>query len=625
MRPGELRKALIDAILPAYRGRSSAGLGEWLAGHVVLRPTESLDRPGKYDPSFTPYAASLLWSFWTDPEARELVVRKSSQSGLTVNTLGLVVRLVAEQPGNVIYAIDSASEARNISRRLRAMLEDCELTGGLIEEAGDDMTHLAYRLPGMTVWLIGAGSAGPLANKSAMLGVADELDKHSEIPGEAGTLDLLRQRLKAVEAGKLVAFSTPTVEGGQTQREWATGTRHQCLVPCPLCGGMQVLVMDQVRFDHCRDLAGDWDLDRVLRETWYECGHCKGRIEEEAKAWMLQRHQWRATHFRSLEDGGVVRQVPNWKPGKWSAEISDLYSQHRSSTWGRVAVEKIEAAGSSIKLHAWVNNRLGEPWREAAAEVLESDVTKLRGSYRRGRLPLVPAVLTLQADVQGDVQKWVKCAWLSDGTCYVVDWGETLALPDLLEVADTPVPTCDPDKAIVVQRALVDEGYRAHEVRTFVAPWFPRFCASKGRGGIQVRHAVTFADHAVDRGGLAKIPVCHYDDDAFKRELYITRIRKFDPARPDRNPAPRLWLPEDIDRQFVRELMGEKLERQVDKRYGVPRWVWKSSPPNDWGDAVKMGLVLWAVIGHQFQKPRKVAEAAGAPAVEQGGGANCAD
>jgi hypothetical protein len=187
-------------------------------------------------------------------------------------------------------------------------------------------------------------------------------------------------------------------------------------------------------------------------------------------------------------------------------------------------------------------------------------------------------------------------------------------------VADTPVPTCDPERAIVVQRALVDEGFRAHEVRTFVAPWFPRFCASKGRGGIQVRHAVSFADHAVDRGGLAKIPVCHYDDDAFKRELYITRIRKFDPARPDRNPAPRLWLPEDVDRQFIREMMGERLERQVDKRYGVPRWVWKSSPPNDWGDAVKMGLVLWAVIGHQFQKPRKAPVEA--PAEAPAGGEN---
>jgi hypothetical protein len=42
-----------------------------------------------------------------------------------------------------------------------------------------------------------------------------------------------------------------------------------------------------------------------------------------------------------------------------------------------------------------------------------------------------------------------------------------------------------------------------------------------------------------------------------------------------------------------------------EKKFGLDKWVWKSSPPNDWGDCLKMGLVLWSLIGPLFDPANK--------------------
>ncbi len=83
-----------------------------------------------------------------------------------------------------------------------------------------------------------------------------------------------------------------------------------------------------------------------------------------------------------------------------------------------------------------------------------------------------------------------------------------------------------------------------------------------------MKHTVHFSDHKLAKGGLQTVPVLHFDDNAFKRELYINRIRKFDEERAKAYGLPRLILPENLTPRFVRELMGEKLEKVADKRWG---------------------------------------------------------
>ena len=192
-------------------------------------------------------------------------------------------------------------------------------------------------------------------------------------------------------------------------------------------------------------------------------------------------------------------------------------------------------------------------------------------------------------------------AFDENGDLYIVDWGKTLALEEADDLAASPIPR--PDGESFVQRTIIDEGGKggtSYDVRKFCLPRFPAFFPSKGRGGLQVKNTIAWSNSAIDRGGLDQIPVCHFDDDAFKRILYLDRIKKHDSEKSAAYGIPRLWLPKNIDEQFVRELCGEQLVKVLNKD-GKTDFVWEPSPPNDYGDCVKMLYVLWNIIGAQIK------------------------
>jgi phage terminase large subunit GpA-like protein len=598
------RAWLLSVLVAAWQPIRRMPLEDWNEENIVLSPKESADHPGPYQKHHAIYAPRLLDAFMDDPAWRSLVVMKSSQSGLTLHVLTLLCREISQRPVNILYAIDSATKAKELSKgRLQPMLASCRATRLLVEENEDEMNNLSYNLPNGIIRLIGSHSAGAFASDPYGLVVCDELDKHPVLKGEASTWELAGSRLKRSEDGKAIGFSTPTTETGITNVEYEAGTQHGFFVPCPRCGHMQTLELEGIRYDHCRDEKGLPDLARVLAESHYRCGSCQEKIEEHEKPGMMLAGEWRPRNFKeAVAADGTRRMVPAWAPGEMSAHISDLYSLHPSSTWGQLAVEFIRAQANPRKFQDFHNNRLGRPHRQAVSSVTATHVLRLRGKYLRGTLPEVPAVAVLAVDNQGDHQKWLKCAFMPGGTCYVIDWGKTLALEESEDIADQPIRT--PEQDIICQRAIVDEGGKdgtSYAVRTFCYDRFPRFFPAKGRGGVQVRNTVVFSDSALSRGGLEKIPVCHFDDNAFKSLLYIDRIKKYDPEKIAAHGLPRLWLPQDASEELVRELCGEQLVRVVDA-HGVPGFQWQTKPPNDWGDCLKMAHVLWNCIGANFQE-----------------------
>lgn len=190
---------------------------------------------------------------------------------------------------------------------------------------------------------------------------------------------------------------------------------------------------------------------------------------------------------------------------------------------------------------------------------------------------------------------------MPNGSRYVIDYGKTGDREEIKQVLLRKIPT--PEREITAQNGIMDEGGKdgtSYEVRNFCKPLFPFFVPCKGRGGMQVKNTIWFTDSKLDKGGDESVPVVHFDDDAFKRELYLDLIRKFDYEKAKEFNLPRLFLPSDIDQDFVRELCGEELIKELDAN-GVAQYVWKQKPPNDYGDCIKMGGVLWNVIGHKFK------------------------
>lgn len=601
-----VRAFLVGALKPAYRKVQLIALEFWAEANIWIGSKESIDNPGPYKRIHAIYAPRILDLFINDPQWRTLVIMKSSQSGMTFHVLILICKWLSERATSIIYVIDSLPKAKDLSEnRLKPLLGKCKAAKMELGEGVEDskLKTLVYNLKNSILRLAGSGSAGQVASHPAELIVGDELDKWLKAVKEAHKWLLLVQRIKKSEHGKGIGFSTPTDETAITNVMFEAGSKHRYFVPCPHCGFKQVIDHEKMQISHCKHPDGkSYDLNRVLRETWMKCESCAGRIEEDDKPEMMLNGELRATNYKEIEVDGVKQMVPGWVPGEMSFHISDFYSLHPQSTWGILMFEFIQAQGSSELLHNWTNGRAGLPIKKTVADVSALHILRLRGNYTRGRIPVLPCVVTIQVDNQGDHQKWVLIGWMPNGTRYVIDYGKTLDRKEIKDVMLREIPT--PERTVSAQAGIMDEGGKdgtSYDVRKFCKPLYPFLMPCKGRGGLQVKHTVSFSDSKLEQGGQETVPVIHFDDDAFKRELYIDLIRKHDPKKAEEFNLPRLYLPSDIDEDFVRELCGEELIKELDAN-GVPQFVWKPKPPNDYGDCIKMGGVLWNVIGHKFKQ-----------------------
>ncbi|MEI6035789.1 MAG: terminase gpA endonuclease subunit [Verrucomicrobiae bacterium] len=605
-----LRAFLVRAFQGFYQPRSALNPWQWHELHrTELGTAESQDYAGPYDSALAPqnrffmefaagrFSENIEFDQGTPADAvwRECIIMKSSQVGVTLSLLLVLVWWIAEVRKNVIYAIDTTSEAKRISKaRLQPLVRSCPAAASRIQEDEDAMSNLTLYLLGLIVYIIGGAAEGAFQNKTASLGILDEADFHQQPPpGKPNNLDDLRSRMKAVSDAKIYSVSKPKTEEHVTFREWKTGTRHTCRVPCPHCGHYQELIWEGMRYEHLKDMAGDYDLERVKRETFYECESCHGRIEEKNKREMMLAHRW-------------VQTNPHPTPSKISAHLSDLYSQFPTAAWGILACEYIEGLKSMSKMTAFRTDRLGKPSRLApTGERKPEDILKLRRiaptRYNRGTIPERPALMAMGADVQGDVKKWVRGGFLRSGELFIVDWGYTLTFDELIEVASDPIPIGLPFEwpknkpwdgdTCRVDQGIIDEGHIHLEVRRFCLRSDGLFVPSKGRGGIQVRHTVAESPSECDGDELVTY---HFDDDAFKKQLYVDRIANLPKIIAGKTRTPRMYMPWEVDAEFSDELCSERLGVESD-RMGFHRERWKKDPstPNDFGDALKQLLVIW--------------------------------
>jgi phage terminase large subunit GpA-like protein len=616
----DLQAWLQGLMAQAFKPRPKGGIAKWATENVILSAEESSGAAGPYRPDLEPWS-TILFDFAEDPRYDELFVLKPSRMGFTLAFFVVMLWWLAHFSTNIIFCIDNAKEVKKISRkRIIPLIKSVRCLGDVLPAQERAMTTETLFLKGRTVFMAGAQSVSQVTNKTASLIGADEVDQYEEFAsGEANALEHLRDRVMDVPNSKGIYGGKPRNEEDILWQEYKTGTRHKLFVPCPHCGTMQTLEWKQVKFDHCRDAEGGYDLERVANDTYYQCLSLEcsqtephfGRIEERAKSKMLAGRQWRQTNFGQDEDKP--------EPRKMSVHINQLYSPRPKLTWGNIALHFIKANKKKGRYlaHFW-RTRMGEPYREKQTVTKSDDVRKLsiKSGYKHNQSPIVPCYYAMQVDVQIDVKKWTKMAFAEDGTGYIVDYGQCLAFEDLYLEAEKPLEVLNwggqTPEEIRVEHMWIDEGDGANsmkDVRDFCARpesrgWvFP----CKGAGGVQIRGVVDERDREVDG---YKFKAYHVSHDAFATELYLQRIGKHEEivaalevksktGRAIEIPAPRLYLMEGPDEEFIEELCQEK--RVLKKVRGRLRWVWADPVgDNDFGDCVKYGLAMWYVMRAAF-------------------------
>ncbi|MFK5923261.1 MAG: phage terminase large subunit family protein [Verrucomicrobiota bacterium] len=633
MRLANVGLKMVGLFSAIFQSRPLGTIADWASGksdpdgkpNIQLSTKESGDFAGGYDPDLNPLP-TILTEVYLSGEYDKAVIKKSSQSGFTLMVLILICWFVSFVNRNFLYVIDSLGEMRRVSKdRLIPMLLGCRAAAGEIPEGEDGLNTLTLSLKRCVGYLAGAQSLGALSNKSVGLAIYDEVDAYPDAKKEQErAMELGSERGKKQTGFFEVWLSKPIHWDGPINQEYLIGTRHKAFVPCPHCDMFQELQRDRLRYDHCRDDEGAWDLQRILDETYYLClsqecqeSDAEGKILEHHKPEMVKRRDWRRTNF------GQDEHKP--QPRLFSCEVTDLYSTFPTATFGHLAKEWVESENDPSKRKRLLRGRFAEATKRKEVKTRGADIWSMTGEYARGCLPQEVDVVVMFVDVQGVVKKWVKCGFLlEDDTCFVIDYGECLSYGDCLVEADEPVRVLNwnedtPEKARVnptVKVGLIDEGYKQKEVRTWaVSTILPerlpdgspayRFYTSWGQGGVHARHLRDLVVPRLDDPPNAThegfpIYAYRYSDDNFKDDLYNKRIgghraalaAKDEGVKPPANVAP-LFFPADIDPGFVSELCQERFEFDPVTR----RWGWPDvTNPNDYGDGVKCCLVAWYIL-----------------------------
>ncbi len=654
---------LNNALARAFAPIPEKHIWDW-ADEVVWLENEDAAEPGPYRSAKTPGTRRLQelhrepyqWYFdfdadkWVKVQVGYIIVQKSSQSGYSEACLNVIRWLAHFRPCNVIYAIDTAEEAKKIARRLGRSLQ--HLDPGIFTGDPDDLKTFEMCLRGMEVLFYGSFSEGKFANKQAPRTFADEVEEY----GLKGILDDLDSRKKTASSGLQTALSKPKLENGPINRAWKRGNREELMVACPHCQALQPFtfsseeydspysdVIDEIRdeqsgaiiarmphplprgqtrriktghvvFHHCKDLLGAWDELRILRETYYECAHCQGRIEESSKHTLVAAGQWMPTAIGT--------------PGVVSQHINDLYSSDLASSWGRIALEYLAARREGRnKLQKFHNHRLGNAfsldkskfgkadirdniagrtiyriespdesgqWKRQIFDQLPaaesaSAALKARGHdvpilpsfcppYHRGMIPFAPAGFLLGSDVGGNYAKWAVGAIMPNlEDIAIIDWGVELDPNAIAEIMLSHTWPCMYGSAVRLGGGFLDAKFRKTDSwRACMAVPGRALMPCAGIGGATARSVRLFAETHMPSIAVG-FKRLDFNDREAKDEMYLYSLKE---------KVRRIFFPIDVenDPEFIAELTAEEI---IEKEDGSTQWN-EHPGANHYGDCVKL-------------------------------------
>jgi phage terminase large subunit GpA-like protein len=402
-------EALLVGAVEAWRPAKRQQLADWADSHFYLS-AESAAEAGKWHT--LPYQREPLNCF-TDPDVESIAFLKSARIGYTKMLDVATAYFIACDPCPLMIVQPTIEDAEGYSKEeIAPMLRDVPVLDGLVSDAktrNGDNTILDKRFPGGSVSLVGANSPRGFRRVSRRVVLFDEVDGYPPSAGSEGDQIKLGIRRTEYYWNRKIAYgSTPTTAGlSRIERLFLAGDQRRYYVPCPDCGGFQVLQFKNLK----------WPAGKP-RDAVFVCIHCGSAIEHRHQRAMVEAGQWRP---------GPHEQFPNipCEPfhGHASFHIWAAYSFSPNATWGHLAEEFDTAKGNVEELKTWVNTALGETWQEKGEAPDWERLYDRREDYAHGTCPAGVLFLTCGVDVQRDRLVFEVVGWGKDKASWSIDAG----------------------------------------------------------------------------------------------------------------------------------------------------------------------------------------------------------
>jgi phage terminase large subunit GpA-like protein len=554
-------------IRSAWQLPNELTVSEWADKYRKLDRMVSSE-PGQWRTNRTPYLRGIMDAF-NNPLIEKITIMSSTQVGKTESWLNMLSYIIDQDPASVLVVMPRELDAKYISKgRVRPMIR---LSPELYQHTTrdpDDITRLEIKLDRMYIYFAGANSPAALSSKPVRYLLMDETDKYPKFSGEeADPIKLATERTHNYWNRKIIACSTPTIKDGYIFREYGYSDKRSYYVPCPHCGGYQVLEFEH----HVKFPKEERDPERIRQErlAWYECDYCKGRITDLMKQGMLLKGVWIPAAVKLDSKGNLPKKIDFPQVSHAGFHLNALYSPWL--TFSAVAAEFLDSHERPELLMNFVNSWLAQIWEEKVEETKPEKLKRLCGSHQKGTVPDGGIVLTGGVDVQKEHFFLTIRAWGVHQESWLVleeqvqTWEE---IEDRLIESSYPseVPGIAPFK---VRLACIDTGYRTDEVYEFCRKYKQLTRAIKGKDQLtgvpyKVSTIEKFPNGRTIPGGLL---LWLLDTTYFKDK--ISRLVHTE-------DAPQRWhLFNNPSENYLKWFCGEHKILKRDKKRGQAHEVWQ--------------------------------------------------
>jgi len=401
------RRAYREAFLRGVAPDPRITVSEWADRHRMLS-TRSSREQGPWRTARTPYLREPMDCLSSTSSVEDVTFVKGSQLGGTELGNNWIGYVIDHCPGPFLTVMPTEKVQKRKSRQtLDALIEDTPRLAAKVssrKSRDPGNTTLMKVFPGGMLVLGSAESAADLRSMAARFLFLDEVDAFpEELEGEGDPVELAERATHSFGTSrKILRVSTPTVEGrSRILKAFVETDRRYYHVPCPHCGLLQRIVWPRIRWEQ----GDDEPVERVILElrerrrvAWLECEGCKRRIEEHEKDGMLERGVW------IPEDPSLGEHVRGY-------HLSALYSPYGWYSWSQSVARFLRAQGHPTRLRVWVNQDLGEGFKEKGDVPEWRRLYELRETFQLGRVPKGGVLLTAGVDLQADRIEYEVVAW----------------------------------------------------------------------------------------------------------------------------------------------------------------------------------------------------------------------
>lgn len=563
--------------LAAFKPPPRIKISVWAETNRVLSPEDSA-RTGRWK-AFA-YQTEIM-DACLEPGVEDVSVWGSAQWGKTQIKLNIMGYFIHHDPAPMMDVEPTLEMARTFSKdRFDPMVRDTQCLTPLVaaiddkKKKGNATLHKKY--PGGQLTISGSNSPASLAARPVRILLGDDIDRF-KITSEGDSWMLALKRTTAFWNRLRVTFTTPTVKGSSRgEIRWNNSDQRVYMVPCIHCGHPQRLMWSGIKYE----LA----IDGTVKNVWYECERCKGKMTERDKMRMVNGGNWIKQNPKVTKHAGF--------------HINELYSP--LSTWKKIVTDFLDARKDTETLRVWVNTVLGELWEETDNLGL-SAASFMDRIEEYEILPNDILVVTAAVDIQENRVELIFEGWGEDEQNWHIhrqtipgNFARTSVQRDLAHALDRKFKHAS-GIDMSADLVIVDTGYLAQTAYKFIKAQqsVRRIVAVKGYGGPGKKLM-----HKVQQEKKIRVTLIIAGVDEAKEIIY-------DRLMIDEPGAAYIHFNQQCDNEYFTQLTSER--RRTKYKYGHAVKVWEKdrSARNEVLDLKVYNLVAMRFLNVNWSAQRK--------------------